>query len=131
MAPSHCVAGRCTGCGQSVWRTATAARDNGAIQANQEFILWPRPDSLYAVVETPTGHAPGIAFCRSCAPAPGEAALEGYGATLRLEGAKERYAAWYDAARETFYRSWLIDALSLEPQQVNDIIAEWHADRRG
>lgn len=129
--PTACKAGHCTGCGQLIWRTATAARDNGTIQAGQEFLLWPRPDSLYARLETSSGHAPGVAFCRSCAPETGESAVEGFGPVIRLERAHERYASWYAPERETFYRAWLQDALSLEPSQVNEIIAEWHADRRG
>jgi len=125
-----CKAGHCTGCGQLIWRTATAARDNGAVTAGQSFLLWPKPDSLYAQLQTDTGHAPGVAYCRQCAPAPGEFALEGYGATIRLEGAHERYASWYAPERETFYRAWLQDALSLEPNQVNDLMSTWHEDRR-
>jgi len=126
-----CKAGHCTACGQQIWRTAVAARDNGAIHAGQEFLLWPMPASLYAVLETTTGHAPGVAFCRSCAPAPGELALEGFGATIRLEGAHERYAGWFREGRDVFYRAWLMDALSLEPAEIEAHMSQWQEDRRG
>jgi len=126
-------AGHCTDCGKLIWSAAKAARDDvrSGIHAGQQFILWPRPDSLYAQLETPSGYAPGIAFCRTCAPAPGDVVLREFGPVLKLESAKERYAAWFTEQWGAVRRAWLRDALSLEPEQIDSIMNEWSQDRRG
>jgi hypothetical protein len=128
---TECRAGHCTACGALVWRTAVAAREDksSGIRAGQMFILWPNPTSMYARVETPTGEAPGIAFCAKCAPPIGDPALVDLGPVLRYETARGRYAAWYADDRETFYRAWLRDALSLKAAQIKALIQQWNADR--
>jgi hypothetical protein len=129
--PLH--AGYCTGCDKPVWARAWAQREEPSqrIKAGQEFILWPRPDSVYAVLETSTGEAPGIAFCPECAPALGTPDIvEGLGPVMRLEGAKDRYVDWFAANRELFLRTWLKDALNYEPGFIEFVMDNWHQDRR-
>lgn len=124
-----CRAGHCTACGKLIWRAALAARDNGPnIRGGQQFILWPDPTSVYARLETETGHAPGIAFCAEHKPAAGDHVLAGFGPVVGLDTAHQRYAAWYNTSREHFYRAWLRDALTLEPAPIEAIIAQWKAD---
>jgi hypothetical protein len=126
-------AGHCTDCGRLIWRAATAARDDlrSGIKAGTQYILWPDPTSLYARLETSTGYAPGVAFCRQCAPEPGTHVLDGFGPVICLESAHERYAAWYTENWGAVRRAWLRDALSLEPAQIDALMGEWNADRRG
>lgn len=123
--------GRCTKCGELNWRSAKAARNlpDQGIRANQAFILWPRPDTVYAALETPTGYAPGINFCLACAPQPGETVLDGFGPVLHLESARSRYAAWFTENWGSVRRLWLKDALNLESAQVDAIMAQWSLDR--
>lgn len=123
-------AGYCTGCGDKVWRFATLQRDAWGLAAGTEFLLWPKPDSLYAKVETPTGYAPGIAYCANCAPpagAPGPI-LDG-APVVGYESALERYSDWYQPIRQPFYAAWLRDALFLEGVEIDRLLALWEKDR--
>lgn len=124
-------AGHCTACGELIWRSAVAARDDRrqGIKAGDKHILWPRPDSVYAVLETATGTAPGIAYHAACAPPIGAIAIEGFGPVLRYEGARDRYHAWFTTEWGEARRLWLHDALSLAPHQVNALMKQWHLDR--
>lgn len=131
--PSKCRVPLCTYCDRKVWHTVTAKLNDpsSGIRAGQVFPMWPAPDSVYAVLETPTGTAPGVAFCTWCAPAVGRPALEGFGPILSYQAAKDRYAAWYDPTRETLLRAWLRDALSYEAPEVDRVIELWKKDCRG
>lgn len=133
MLPSKCRIPFCTYCDRKIWATAEAKLNDpqSGIRAGQSFPLWPRPDSVYARLETSTGYAPGIAFCPTCAPSVGEQALEGMGAVVGYEGAKDRYASWYSEARETFLRAWLQDALAWSAPEIEVLIADWQKDCRG
>ena len=126
-------AGTCTACGQVVWRSAQSSKDWNAVPAGTTYLLWPRPDSLYAQVETETGWAPGIAYCARCAPPVGtpflETALAGR-PILRYEKAGDRYAAWYAEEKRSFYAAWLTDQLWLEPAEVVALLHTWDEDRR-
>ena len=59
------------------------------------------------------------------------AALEGFGAVVGYETAKDRYATWYSESRETFLRAWLRDALSWSDPDIEALIEDWHKDCRG
>lgn len=129
---------------------AIAARksESQGIVAGQPFLLWPLPESVYARVQTDSGSAPGITFCPDCAPALGSYLLvlaqpmaatgvptgEAYtvgGPVIGLDAALSRYADWYTDERGEFWRAWLKDALSLEPSEVNALMALWNSDRNG
>ena len=123
----------CTYCDRPIWRTVMAQRaDAGSgIRAGQIFPVWPAPESVYAVLATSTGYAPGVGFCPQCAPKVGEQALEGYGPVVGYDTAQSRYAAWYAPEKELFLRAWLRDALSYGGPEVDRIIAMWSKDCRG
>ena len=127
-------AGMCTKCGTPVWRTAVAQKDHDGTKAGTVYILWPMPTSVYAQVSTPTGYAPGIAYCLSCAPPIGSA-FEGAlgvppGSPIRnYETAHGRYSAWYAPEKETFYRAWLRDHLLLDPADIEALMMTWQTDR--
>jgi hypothetical protein len=127
--PTYCNAGHCTACGRLIWRTATAARDRDGVRAGQLFLLWPLPESVYARLATDTGSAPGVAFCLSCIPRLGERALEGFGPVMGLDTAHSRYSDWFSEGRDIFYRAWLSEVLSLEPLQIEVLMAQWAQDR--
>ena len=129
-------AGYCAACGTLCWRTATAQKDHDGTKAGEVFLLWPKPESVYAKVQTPTGYAPGIAYCPSCAPAIGAPFVGTVGIpegspVIGYETAHTRYTAWYDGTQEPFYRAWLHDHLYLEPFDVNRLMVQWDQDRHG
>ena len=131
--PSSCRIPLCTYCDKKIWATAEAKLNDpqSGIVAGMVFPLWPRPDSVYARLETSTGYAPGIAFCEACAPAVGQPALAGFGPVVGYEAAKARYSTWYSETRETFLRAWLRDALSWPEHEIEDLVADWQKDCRG
>jgi hypothetical protein len=132
MIATKCRPGRCTrpDCGKVIWRTATARRNMGrSIKAGMTTILWPDPSSVYARLETPTGYAPGVAFCAEHEPAIGDTVLDGYGPVIQIDSAHDRYGAWFTAEWGFARRLWLRDAFSYTPQEVDQLMAQWEADR--
>jgi hypothetical protein len=129
--PLGICAGHCTLCGKLIWRTAELQREAWGLKPGHTFLLWPEPASLYAVLAVPTGFAPGIAYCRGCAPpllSPGPA-LDG--APIQLyETAYDRYTDWYTDRRGEFWRAWLADALYLEDAAIKRLMTIWEMDRR-
>jgi hypothetical protein len=125
-------AGHCTACGECLWRSARLQKDAWGLPAGQVFLLWPRPDSVYAKVETPSGYAPGIAYCRPCAPRIGEPGpiLDG-APVIGYEPALERYVDWWAPDRDAFYRAYLGDALFLDAVQIEELLKLWETDRVG
>lgn len=125
-------AGYCTACGTLCWRTAVAQKDHDGTKAGEVFLLWPKPDSCYAKVETETGYAPGVAYCARCAPPVGGVCAEQVlfqRPILGYEKALERYSAWYTPEKEEFYRAWLHDHLYLEPAAIETLMIQWHHDQ--
>ena len=140
--------GVCYSCQHLVWRVAIAARsiESQNITAGQPFLLWPLPESLYARLRTDSGSAPGITFCPDCAPEIGSYLVvlvvpmnptgvpmrEPYtvsGPVIGLDSALSRYSDWYAPERESFWRSWLKDALSLESAEITALMVAWNEDR--
>jgi hypothetical protein len=103
------------------------ARQN--IRAGTPYPLWPDPTSVYARLETETGFAPGIGFCKDHAPALGQRVLPDFGPVVGLDFARGRYVDWFRTGREAFYRAWLRDAMSLEDPQINRLMEQWQSDR--
>lgn len=127
-------AGMCTKCGTPVWRTAVAQKDHDGTKAGTVFLLWPMPQSVYARVQTPTGYAPGIAYCVTCAPPLGSAFEGTQGVPpgspiIGYETAHGRYAAWYAPEKAPFYQAWLHDHLMLEPTEIASLLTLWQHDR--
>lgn len=132
-------AGHCAGCGRALWRIALAQKDSPSqgIKAEQPFLLWPLPDSVYARVRTPEGNlAVGIAFCEPCAPAVGQP----WGGTSpqlpadwpvhAYESALTRYTDWYHPNRRDFYAAWLSDALFYTADEIEVLLTQWDTDRQ-
>lgn len=87
------------------------------------------PDSVYARLETPTGYAPGIAFCGKCRPELGDVVLHGYGPVVAVEAAHHRYHEWFTPDHGEFRRAWLRDALSLDLAYIDALMQRWESDR--
>jgi hypothetical protein len=123
--------GHCSDCQRLVWRTAIAQRDTpDGTKAGEVFLLWPRPESLYAKVRTPEGFAPGIAYCPECAPQIGQPGPVFDGApVIGYETAYGRYTAWYADEKREFWQAWLHDHLSLTGSEVSAYLDQWEKDR--
>ena len=125
-------AGHCTGCNNLVWRVAVAQKDWGDTKAGETYILWPLPESLYAVLQDgDDNQMVGIAYCPACAPSVGTDGPFPDHPVLRYERALERYENWYTPGREKFYRAWLQDQLFLEPAMIETLMTQWEQDRHG
>lgn len=128
--------GHCTKCGTAVWRFAKAQRDikSQGVKAGTMYPLWPKPDSVYVRVKTPTGSAPGIAYCTTCVPAIGDpinvlCADFAYDAeVIEIQTAADRYKNWYTPRKFTFYSAWLKDAMSYDEYTVKKIMKLWESD---
>jgi len=130
MKPGHCVV-----CDTPTWRMAF---DPGS---NQEILLWPKPDSVYAGIrhEGLDSHgersqsliAAGISYCPSCAPAVGErsAAVPGAIEVVELERARERYARWYTASYGDWLRAHARDQLRMDDVAITKLLKQWEDDR--
>src|SRR5262245_4721695 len=122
-------AGHCTACGDKVWRTAVAQVDKDGQKAGDVVLLWPDPTSLYAWIETPDGHAPGVAFCAECVdqdvlPDPDY----GY-KVLKFDTAGDRYRHWFTEGYGVFLRAWLADHLKLDDVDIVNLSTQWNRDR--
>ena len=122
-------AGYCTACGGALWRVGSLQRSAWGKQAGEQYLLWPKPDSLYAREETSSGWAPGLAYCRDCAPAIGSAGPAFGGPILNFETAYDRYSDWYSAARFDFWPSWLKDGLFYDAPGIAGLMETWEKDR--
>lgn len=130
VSPLGIASGHCTACGKLIWRSATLQRGAWGLEPGHRFILWPRPDSVYARVETPSGHAPGIAYCRDCAPPIGTPGpVKGLGVIIGYDASYERYQNWFADERGAFWRTWLADAVFLEQAEIDRLLATWEQDR--
>lgn len=131
-------AGKCTGCREEIWRRAVHAK------TGQSFLLYPDPESVYIVAETALGYAPGIGYCRKCAPLMGESMPEGITVSATINGsatvspttrvidvvpASQRYGAWYEQTFGEWLRAWLKDHLELPEVAVDNTCALWQRDR--
>ena len=56
------IAGRCVACQADLWVRVTHPKTGAAI------LLYPLAGGVYARVATAIGIAPGIGYCRACAP---------------------------------------------------------------
>lgn len=133
------TAGHCAACEGAIWVIFVDPK------TQQEHLGWPHPDSVYVVVETVLGPAPGIGFHAGCAPAPGEPI--GVDLAVRATGAAGpvtvapatavvrdhqpagvRYRAWFDPWYGTWLAAWLHDHLCLAEGDAAPILAAWHRD---
>lgn len=132
-------AGHCTKCDQPIW-AITHDPLNG-----RPILLWPWPEGVYLVVETPQGLAPGIGFHAQCAPPIGSPL--GAEITVRVTGgtgdtvftladmlvvdrmpAPLRYGAWYEARFGQWLAAWLADHVKLPETAIQPLLAKWQRD---
>lgn len=125
-------AGHCTDCGKLLWRTAEAQKNWNNVAAGTVFLLWPLPESTYAMFRDGGGDiAKGIAYCEACLPQGGHGPL-GAGMTYAgFERAHDRYQAWYHPERREVYATWLKDQLWLEEKDIEQLLKYWDQDREG
>lgn len=127
---STLTAGQCADCNKPTWVSTQLQKNAYGLPAGHNFLLWPKPDSLYARVDTPMGPGPGIGYCGACAPEIGQPCIAVQNYIINsYESAKSRYAHWYTEKFGDFLKTWLKDGVFHEPGEIDKIMAEWERDR--
>jgi hypothetical protein len=132
------TAGHCAACQRPIWKSVVHPI------TQDRHLLWPRKDSVYVMLETETGFAPGIGYCAACVPplgTPGPGSLTRLvrhdsggvlhepmqaGPVIGYESAKGRYRAWFQAPHGAFLAAWVNEELRVDPAAI---MAEWEAER--
>lgn len=115
------TAGQCTTCQAETWISVRHP------MTGERILLFPRPDSVYARCQRPTGIAPGIGFCAAHAPSRGD--VVELGPVVYVDGAAERYRFWFSDRYGDFLRPWLVDELALPEHEADSVIAQWESAR--
>ena len=124
-------AGHCTGCHKLTWKVEMDPKGGG------ELLLWPLPDSRYALIRhegkdslgqrSVSMLASGISYCATCVPVP--TVVPGGIEVVEMEPAKERYANWYTPKHGEWLRAHARDYLKMDEQAMTALMGQWERDR--